>query len=140
MAVLLDNLIVATLALRPDAAGCLEGSTCFVQATGKRYQVRGAEWQALLDEAQIEADPDIGGGGSGAGVDVAITSLAELAAIETAEITPGGASSVKLWVSAADGSLQCWQLRASTAATVTGSIQRPDDYAESTNEKVWFKC
>ena len=77
-----------------------------------------------------------GGTGGNTGVDASITTLAQLAAIPTTNLTP---PVVKVWVLEADGTSQVWRLLASTAATVAGSIQRPDDYSAS-NEKVWFKA
>ena len=77
----------------------------------------------------------MGGTGGNTGVDSTITTLAGLAAIPTVNLTP---PVVKVWVLEADGTSQVWRLLTSTAATVAGSIQRPDDYA--TSGKVWFKA
>jgi hypothetical protein len=97
-----------------------------------------AEWVAI--PAGATGPPGTPGAAGTAGVDPNITSLAGLAAIITVAITPGDSSSIKLFVDSIDELLNCWQLRSSTATTVSGSIQRPDDYATSTNEKVWFRC
>lgn len=77
------------------------------------------------------------GTGGTTGVDTSITTLAQLAAIPTVNLTP---PVIKIWVQASDGLAQTWQLRVSTAATDPGSVQRPTDYNASTNAKVWFKA
>lgn len=78
-----------------------------------------------------------GGGSSSAGGGVSnVSTLAELAAIQT---TNKSVPYVILWVQESDGTSETWRLLASTAATGDG-IQRPDDYNASTNAKVWFKA
>ena len=81
-----------------------------------------------------------GADGADGAVSTAVTSTATLAAVVTTTITPGGTGSIALFVDGTTQALQTWQLRSSTAATVAGSIQRPDDYATTTNEKVWYRC
>jgi hypothetical protein len=97
-----------------------------------------AEWVVIPAGATGPAGAP--GAAGTAGVDPDITSLAGLAAVTTTTIILGGSKSIKLFVDSIDELLNCWQLRSSTANTVSGSIQRPDDYATSTNEKVWFRC
>lgn len=68
------------------------------------------------------------------GVDGAITSWAELAAIPTTDLTVG---TIKLWVDSATDIMMGTQLVAGTEATDTASgVTRPDDYSAS-NEKYW---
>lgn len=88
---------------------------------------------------QGQYNPGSSGSGTGgnSGVDPSITTLAQLAAVPTINLTP---PVVKVWILEADGSTQVWRLLAGTDATVSGSIQRPDDYAASTNEKVWYRA
>lgn len=74
------------------------------------------------------------GGGSGTGVDSTITTLAGLAAIETSALT---LDSIKLFYNEDDDEVQAWQLVAGTDATVAGSIQRPDDFNDPGNARVW---
>lgn len=79
-----------------------------------------------------------GGGGEAAvsRVDATITSWAELAAIATTSLT---VPVIRVWVEASTGMHHTSQLRASTAADDTANgVARPDDYATTTNEKVWF--
>lgn len=76
------------------------------------------------------------GHGGTTGVDATVTTLAELAAIPTVNLTP---PVVKLWVLEADGTSQIWRLLAGTDATVAGSIQRPDDYSAG-NQKCWYRA
>jgi hypothetical protein len=74
----------------------------------------------------------------GVAVDTAITSWAELAAVATADLEAGA---IKLWINAADGSAKIVQLRTGTDATDTGNgIQRPNDYADPGNTKVWYQA
>lgn len=73
----------------------------------------------------------------GVPVDSTVTTLAQLAAIPTISLS---VPVVKIWILEADGTFQVWRLLASTAATVSGAIQRPDDYDGTTNAKVWFKA
>ncbi len=70
-------------------------------------------------------------------VDATVTSLAGFAAVPALPLPVG---TVKVWVNAADMTIQVWVLKTSTAATVSGSVQRPSDYAATTNEKVWFRA
>jgi len=75
-------------------------------------------------------------------VNNSIHSLATLAAYATTSIA---VNDLLFFVNDTDAPfnttnvIQGWQLRASTAATVTGSIQRPSDYNAGTNAKVWFR-
>ncbi len=80
--------------------------------------------------------PGAPGVGPTAAIDTNITSLVDLAAVATVNLN---APSVRYWIMAADGTTQVWQLLASTAATNEG-VQRPNDFALLTNEKVWFKA
>jgi hypothetical protein len=69
-------------------------------------------------------------------VDSEIDSWTELAAIPTTDLPVG---TVKIWVNTAEGLMKGTQLLAGTDATDTANgIQRPDDYAAGTNEKVWY--
>lgn len=84
-----------------------------------------------------------GGGGSGtifsltSGFSDLITTLAQLAALATASAELP--IYLTFWNSEVgdSGALQTWKLIAGTAATAPG-IQRPNDYADGTNEKVWI--
>ena len=93
---------------------------------------------SLHNRSQTVYSPGVmGGTGGNTGVDATVTTLAGLAAIPTVNLTP---PVVKVWVLEADGTSQVWRLLAGTDATVAGSIQRPADYAASTNEKIWVKA
>jgi hypothetical protein len=80
--------------------------------------------------------PGTPGSGPSASIDTGITSLADLAAVATVNLI---APALRYWVQASDGTSQTWQLLASTAATSEG-VQRPNDYNDLTNAKVWFKA
>ncbi len=69
-------------------------------------------------------------------VDSGITSLVDLAAVATSNLRAGA---VRVWVLEADGTSQIWHLEVSTADTVEGSIQRPNDYNPA-RPLVWFKA
>lgn len=90
---------------------------------------------AILNDNIIDfAEAFIDGGGTP--VDNTINSWSDLAAIETASLT---VPVLKIWVDESSGLLKTTQLRAGTDATDTANgIQRPDDYASGTNEKVWY--
>ncbi len=75
-------------------------------------------------------------GGTPAKWDAGITSLVDLAAVVTTNLSPG---TIRAWVQASDGSEQVWRLIASTDVTGPG-VQRPNDFNASTNAKVWFKA
>lgn len=77
-----------------------------------------------------------GGATGNAAWTVTITSLTELAAIPTTGITP---PMIRAWRQTSDATAQFWELLAGTDATDPGSVQRPDDYAAVTNEKVWYR-
>lgn len=80
--------------------------------------------------------PGAPGVGPSASIDTGITSLVDLAAVATTNlITPA----IRLWIMAADGTEQLWQLLDSTAATSEG-VQRPNDFSDPTNARVWFKA
>ncbi len=65
-----------------------------------------------------------------------ITTLEELAAIATTSLlTP----SIVAWVDATSGEANVWRLLPSAAETGE-SIQRPDDWNELSNAKVWFRA
>jgi hypothetical protein len=69
--------------------------------------------------------------------DSAVTSWEELAALETVSRS---LNSLVFWVELTTGLLQVVQIRTSTAATDTASgVQRPDDYDDPDNTRVWFK-
>lgn len=68
--------------------------------------------------------------------DIGIQSLTDLAAVSTIHLTP---PVIRAWINADDGTEQVWRLLANTAATTDG-IQRPNDYDDVTNAKVWFKA
>ncbi len=73
----------------------------------------------------------------GSPTDPAITSWTELAAVPTTNVAVGA---IKLWINAADGTFKIVQLRAGTEATNTANgIQRPDDYSNPSNAKVWYQ-
>jgi hypothetical protein len=91
---------------------------------------------AILNDNIIEFATAVAAGG-GAPVDNSISSWAELAAVETTGLT---VPVLKVWVNAADGTLKATQLRAGTDATDTANgIQRPDDYSDPGNAKVWYQ-
>ena len=75
-----------------------------------------------------------GGVGSGSGIDSTITTATELAALATPDLT---LDSVKLFYDEDFDEVQAWQLVTGTDATVAGSFQRPDDYADPANTRVW---
>jgi hypothetical protein len=73
-------------------------------------------------------------GGSGTGIDSTITTATELAAVETSALT---LDSIKLFYDEDADEVQAWQLVTGTDATVAGSIQRPDDYNDPSNTRIW---
>lgn len=74
----------------------------------------------------------------GVAVDTAITSWAELAAVPTTGLAVGA---IKLWINSADNTAKIVQLRTGTDATDTASgVQRPNDYADPGNTKVWYQA
>ena len=75
-------------------------------------------------------------GGPSGPVDTGIQSLADLAAVSTVALA---VPCSRIWISSADGSIQVWELVASTAATGPG-VQQPNDFNSSTNAKCWFKA
>lgn len=80
--------------------------------------------------------PGAPGVGPSASIDPGIHSLVDLAAVVTTNlITPV----IRIWINAADGTEQIWQLLDSSAATNEG-VQRPNDYNDLTNAKVWFRA
>lgn len=80
--------------------------------------------------------PGAPGVGPTSSIDVGITSLVDLAAVATTNlITPA----IRIWIMAADGTQQIWQLLASSAETGDG-VQRPNDWSYPENLKVWFKA
>lgn len=79
--------------------------------------------------------PGAPGVGPSASVDANIHTLADLAAVTTTNLI---APAIRIWILAADGSEQVWQLLASDAATAEG-VQRPNDFNALTNMKVWFR-
>lgn len=79
--------------------------------------------------------PGAPGVGPSASIDTGITSIAELAMVTTTNLI---APSIRIWIKAADGTTQTWQLLTSTAETVDGSVQRPADFNSISNPKVWF--
>lgn len=83
-------------------------------------------WIRLLSEGISS-----GSGGPGG----TITSLAELAAIPTVDLTP---PVLKIFVDESTGGLNVWRLLAGTDATGPG-VQRPDDYGP-TNLRVWYQA
>lgn len=74
--------------------------------------------------------------GQGVGADRYVTSWAELAALSTAAFP----TDYKIyWVEEETGLLRVTQLRAGTNATDTpAGIQRPDDYSDPENKRVWY--
>jgi hypothetical protein len=81
--------------------------------------------------------PGAPGVGPSASIDPGITSLAELAAVTTTNLI---APTIRVWIMAADGTSQTWQLLQSTAANdPTNGIVRPNDFDAEANAKVWFK-
>lgn len=72
----------------------------------------------------------------GAPVDASIHSWSDLAGIATVGLN---VKTVKIWVDDATGLLKATQLLTGTDATDTASgIQRPNDYANPGNTKVWY--
>lgn len=68
-------------------------------------------------------------------VDSTITSWADLQALSTTGLS---VSIVKQWVESATFTLRTAQLQAGTDATdSTSGVYRPNDYATTTNEKIW---
>jgi hypothetical protein len=86
--------------------------------------------QEALDEIAAAA------GLTPSGVDPATNTLAELAAIVTLTLT---VPVVKIMYNSTSLEVQTWVLLAGTDATNSGVTQRPDDYAGTTNEKVWYR-
>ena len=80
--------------------------------------------------------PGAPGVGPTASIDTNIHTLADLAAITTTNLI---APCIRVWILAADGTTQVWQLLASSAATSEG-IVRPNDWNALTNAKVWFRA
>lgn len=80
--------------------------------------------------------PGAPGVGPSASIDPGITSLVDLAAVTTTNLI---APSIRIWIMAADGTQQTWQLLASTAETSEG-VQRPNDFNAITNAKAWFRA
>lgn len=80
--------------------------------------------------------PGAPGVGPSASIDPDIHTLADLAAVTTTNLI---APAIRVWILAADGTTQVWQLLASMAATSEG-IQRPNDWDALTNAKVWFRA
>ena len=80
--------------------------------------------------------PGAPGVGPTSSIDVGITSLVDLAAVTTTNLI---APSIRIWIMAADGTQQIWQLLASSADTGEG-VLRPNDFNSLTNAKVWFKA
>lgn len=77
------------------------------------------------------------GTGSQSGVDPNIKSWAQLAAVVTVGLAVG---TLKVWKNDADGAHKVTELRAGTDATDTANgIQRPADYADPANAKVWYQ-
>jgi hypothetical protein len=77
-----------------------------------------------------------GGGSSSSGVDASIADWTALAAIATTSLS---VPQIKVWYDDAAGVVRHSVLKAGTDATDTANgIQRPDDYAPGTNEKVWY--
>lgn len=81
--------------------------------------------------------PGAPGVGPTSAIDANIHTLADLAAITTTNLI---APAIRIWILAADGTTQVWQLLTSDAETVEGSVQRPLDFNALTNMKVWFKA
>lgn len=69
--------------------------------------------------------------------DAGITSLVDLAAVSTLNLNP---IVIRAWINGDDGTEQVWRLITSSAATDGVSIQRPNDFDQVTNAKVWFKA
>lgn len=74
-------------------------------------------------------------GGTAAKWDVGITSLTDLAAVATTNLSAGA---IRAWINTSDGTEQVWRLYASSVDTTDG-VQRPNDYNAVTNVKAWFK-
>ncbi len=79
--------------------------------------------------------PGAPGVGPTASIDANIHTLADLAAVTTTNLI---APAIRIWIMAADGTEQIWQLLASGADTAEG-VQRPNDWDALTNLKVWFR-
>lgn len=81
--------------------------------------------------------PGAPGVGPSASTDTSIHTLADLAAVTTTNLI---APCIRIWILAADGTTQVWQLLASTISVSSDGIQVPNDFNAITNAKVWFRA
>lgn len=96
-----------------------------------------AKWVPITIDNAVDRPTDSGPGpASISGVDQTITTIADLAAIPTTSLTP---PIIKVWVDLSNTTLQVWVLLAGTTDTEVGTTQRPSDYHDTTNQKVWYK-
>lgn len=73
-------------------------------------------------------------GGNPSGIDTSITSVTDLAAVPTTQLT---LPVIKEWINAADGTFQVWYGYLSTAETGDG-IQRANDFTDA-RPFTWFR-
>lgn len=127
---------VAVAALVGDAASAAAQLQVRWTLSSKHTSARAVD---VTIENAINRVGDVAGPGvaGSTGVDSSITSEATLAAVITANLT---VPVVKVWVNAADLTIQVWVLKAGTDATSAGSVRRPNDYNASTNAKVWYRA
>jgi len=104
-------------------------------AAGVSFDNSGVSLAATSVQDALEELAGISGV-SNSKVDDQTNTLTELAALPTTGLTP---PVVRIIYNTDDFETQNWVLLASTAATASGVTQRPDDYASSTNEKVWHR-
>lgn len=67
-----------------------------------------------------------------------VSHLANLTALAALTTTSLAVPYTRIFYVTDADEVQAWQLRASTAATETGQVQRPADYSAG-NTKVWFR-
>ena len=97
----------------------------------------GAIPQALYIEKLGTSTGIVTPGGSQSGLDLTITTWAELAAVVTSGV---GLPFVKIWIEEATGLEHIVRLLAGTDATDTANgIQRPDDYDAASNARIWYQ-
>ncbi len=80
--------------------------------------------------------PGAPGVGPTASIDANIHTLADLAAVTTTNLI---APAIRIWIMAADGTEQIWQLLASTVSVASEGVQPPNDHDPLTNAKCWFR-
>ena len=97
----------------------------------------------MLSTVSVDIQPATSG--ANPGINTAVKSVANLAALPTANGAMTAGESVSFvnitdtvfGASATQPIAQTWYLQAGTLANVSGSIQRPTDYNASTNAVYW---